>query len=144
MKRIALKIDVDTYPGARYAVFRHSATNSHPRQQASTPRFSSPFGPDYSGCENRQSPARYYPFQSRLYGRYWPTPEIGKACAEVLRGVATAGFRKPASTSWNRVFWERKIGQDDVGGPRTTSSAPAPATPNCSPTSRRHTPLPAG
>ena len=110
MKRIALKIDVDTYPGARYGVPALSDQLLH--QQADATFFFT-LGPDYSGCENRQSPSRYYPFQSRLYGRYWPAPEIGKACAEVLRGVADAGFETGVH-GWNPVFWERKIGQDDV------------------------------
>ena len=110
MKRIALKIDVDTYPGARHGV--PALSDQLQRHQAGATFFFT-LGPDYSGCENRQSPARYYPFQSRLYGRYWPAPEIGKACAEVLRGVAAAGFETGVH-GWNRVFWERKIGQDDV------------------------------
>ena len=110
MKRIALKIDVDTYPGARYGV--PALSDQLLRQQADATFFFT-LGPDYSGCENRQSPARYYPFQSRLYGRYWPAPEIGKACADILRGVAAAGF-EIGIHGWNRVFWERKIGEKNV------------------------------
>lgn len=110
MKRIALKIDVDTYPGARHGV--PALSDQLQRHQAGATFFFT-LGPDYSGCENRQSPARYYPFQSRLYGRYWPAPEIGKACADILRGVAAAGF-EIGIHSWNRVFWERKIGEKNV------------------------------
>ena len=110
MKRIALKIDVDTYPGARYGV--PALSDQLQRHQAGATFFFT-LGPDYSGCENRQSPARYYPFQSRLYGRYWPAPEIGKACADILRGVAAAGF-EIGIHGWNRVFWERKIGEKNV------------------------------
>ena len=110
MKRIALKIDVDTYPGARHGV--PALSDQLQRHQAGATFFFT-LGPDYSGCENRQSPARYYPFQSRLYGRYWPAPEIGKACADILRGVAAAGF-EIGIHGWNRVFWERKIGEKNV------------------------------
>ena len=110
MKRIALKIDVDTYPGARHGV--PALSDQLQRHQAGATFFFT-LGPDYSGCENRQSPARYYPFQSRLYGRYWPAPEIGKACADILRGVAAAGF-EIGIHGWNRVFWERKIGEKNA------------------------------
>ena len=110
MKRIALKIDVDTYPGARHGV--PALSDQLQRHQAGATFFFT-LGPDYSGCENRQSPARYYPFQSRLYGRYWPAPEIGKACADILRGVAAAGF-EIGIHGWNRIFWERKIGEKNA------------------------------
>ena len=108
MKRIAIKIDVGTYQGARHGI--HTLTEQLQRHTAGATFFFS-LGPDYSGCEGRNSPARYYPWQSKFYGRYWPAPGIGKRCTEVLRATAAAGF-ETGIHGWNRVFWERKIGKD--------------------------------
>ncbi len=108
MKRIALKIDVGTYQGALRGVPHLIEQLKHHDAGAT---FFFALGPDYSGCEGRDSLARYYPWPSRLYGRYWPAPEIGKRCAALLRDTAMAGF-ETGIHGWNRVFWERKIGKD--------------------------------
>ena len=110
MKRIALKIDVDTYPGAQHGV--PALTECLTRLDACATFFFA-LGPDYSGCEGRNSLARYYPWLSRIYGRYWPAPEIGKRCAELMRQTAASGF-ETGIHGWNRVFWERKIGKAEA------------------------------
>ena len=108
MKRIAIKIDVDTYQGTLAGV--PALRDLLQRHNAGATFFFS-LGPDYSGCESSAtSLARYYPWQSRLYGRYLPAPDIGKRGTEIMRQTAAAGF-ETGLHGWNRVFWERRIRQ---------------------------------
>ena len=108
MKRIALKIDVDTYRGTLSGVpalieilQRHNAEGT----------FFFSLGPDHSGREELSSSlGRYYGLGTRLYGRLLPGPNIGSRCAEILRQAYNAGF-EAGIHAWDRVGWEQKVHQ---------------------------------
>lgn len=105
MKRIALKIDVNSCRGTLIGVpaliellQRHEAAGS----------FFFSLGPDYSGREARDlSPGRYHDLLTRLYGRLLPAPDIGARCAGSMRQAHAAGF-EVAIHAWNRVRWEKR------------------------------------
>lgn len=108
MKRIALKIDVDTYRGTLSGVpalieilQRHNAGGT----------FFFSLGPDHSGREELSSSlGRYYGLSTRLYGRLLPGPNIGTRCSEKLRQASNAGF-ETGIHAWDRVGWEQKVHQ---------------------------------
>ena len=106
MKRIALKIDVDTYHGTRSGV--PALTALLQRYDARATFFFS-LGPDHSGQEMRkESLGKYYDLNTRLYGRLLPGPQIAARCAEILLQTARAGF-ETGIHAWDRVHWEQKI-----------------------------------
>jgi peptidoglycan/xylan/chitin deacetylase (PgdA/CDA1 family) len=106
MKRIALKIDVDTCRGTLHGVPK--LIELLQRHEAGATFFFS-LGPDQSGCETRStSLSRYYDLPTRLYGRILPSPNISVRCAETARQVSSAGFEMGIH-AWNRVRWERHI-----------------------------------
>lgn len=106
MKRIALKIDVDTYRGTLAGV--PALMGLLQKHEASGTFFFS-LGPDQSGRESPLSSlVRHYNLSTRLYGRLLPGPDIGKRCAEILRQTKHAGF-EVGIHAWNRVNWEQKI-----------------------------------
>lgn len=108
MKRIALKIDADTYRGTLTGVPALSALLTSHDAGAT---FFFTFGPDHGGREARVSSlGRYYGLTTRLYGRWLPGPTIGARCTQTLRAVADAGF-EVGVRAWNRVRWEQEIGQ---------------------------------
>lgn len=108
MKRIALKIDVDTYRGTLSGVpalieilQRHNAGGT----------FFFSLGPDHCGREDHASSlSRYYPLSTRLYGRLLPSPNIGNRCSEILRQASNAEF-ETGIHAWDRVGWEQKVQQ---------------------------------
>ena len=106
MKRIALKIDVDTYRGTLVGVPALIAIlEGH--NAGGTFFFS--LGPDHGGREARPaSLGQYYGLSTRLYGRLLPAPNIGARCAETLRRTSSAGF-EVGIHAWNRVSWEQKV-----------------------------------
>ena len=106
MKRIALKIDVDTYRGTLHGVpALLELLQSHGAQGT----FFFSLGPDHGGREKRAtSLGRYYGLSTRLRGRLLPGTIIGKRCAETLRQVSEAGFEVGVH-AWNRAAWEREI-----------------------------------
>ena len=106
MKRIALKIDVDTYRGTLLGV--PALTELLQKNNASGTFFFS-LGPDSSGSEARAtSLKRYYDRTTRLYGRLLPSPNIGRQCAELLRKIGELGFEVGVH-AWDRVNWEKKV-----------------------------------
>ena len=108
MNRIALKIDVDTYKGTLHGV--PALIELLQRYDAGATFFFS-LGPDQSGCETRTtSLSRYYDLRTRLYGRMFPSPNIGVRCAEIMQQVGSAGF-EVGIHAWNRVLWEKSIQQ---------------------------------
>jgi len=110
MKRIALKIDVDTCQGTLSGV---PALISTLQQHEATGTFFFSLGPDRTGCEDRPtSLARHYGLRTRLNGRYLPAPDIGKRCAQVLRDAKNAGF-EVGIHAWDRAGWEMKIQKAD-------------------------------
>lgn len=110
MKRIALKIDADTFRGTLSGV--PALTELLKRHEVRGTFFFS-LGPDHSGRETRStSLSRYYGLSTRLYGRLLPGPDIGSRCAETLRQVNTDGF-EVGIHAWDRVNWEQTIQQAD-------------------------------
>lgn len=106
MKRIALKIDVDTLQGTQIGVPALITLLSQHQAQGS---FFFSLGPDRSGCQPKASSLkRYYNLKTRLHGRVLPAPNIGKTCREILRLVQTSGF-ETGIHAWNRVAWEENI-----------------------------------
>lgn len=106
MKRIALKIDVDTCHGTHVGVPKITGLLQHHGAQAS---FFFSLGPDRSGCASGvESLKRYYDLSSRLYGRLLPGPDIGTRCAEVLRQTQEAGF-EAGIHAWDRAQWENLV-----------------------------------
>ena len=116
--KIALKIDVDTYRGTREGV---------PRLVESLKKFGAgatflfSLGPDHTGRAikrvfrpgfmrkvSRTSVLEHYGIVTLLYGTVLPGPDIGRRCADILRGVRDAGFETGIHT-WDHVKW-----QDDV------------------------------
>ncbi len=106
MKRIALKIDADTYRGTLVGV--PALIGLLQKYEVSGTFFYS-LGPDQSGREDRLSSLRrHYNLSTRLYGRLLPSPDIGKRCAEIMCQTKNAGF-EVGIHAWNRVNWEQKI-----------------------------------
>jgi undecaprenyl phosphate-alpha-L-ara4FN deformylase len=85
--KLALKIDADTYRGTREGVPR--LIEILRRHDAGATFFFS-LGPDHTG----------------LYGKALPAPEIGRRCADVMRGARDAGF-EIGLQAWNCVQWRR-------------------------------------
>ena len=106
MKRIALKIDVDTYLGALTGV---PALNLILKQNEAAGTFFFSLGPDHSGQELRSSSlGNYYALRTRLHGRLLPGPDIGSRCANILRETRNAGF-EVGIQSWDRAKWDKTI-----------------------------------
>ncbi|MEF8700464.1 MAG: polysaccharide deacetylase family protein [Candidatus Accumulibacter sp. UW26] len=105
MKRIALKIDVDSCRGTLVGV--PALIELLQRHEAAASFFFS-LGPDHGGREARRlSPSRYHDLVTRLYGLLLPAPEIGRRCAVQMRAARDAGF-EVALHAWNRVRWESR------------------------------------
>jgi undecaprenyl phosphate-alpha-L-ara4FN deformylase len=106
MKRIALKIDADTYCGTLFGVPALLELLQHHEAQGS---FFFSLGPDRSGRERRASSlSRYYGVGTRLRGCFLPSVDIGARCAETLRRTSEAGF-EVGIHAWDRVAWESKV-----------------------------------
>ena len=118
--RLALKIDVDTYRGTRLGVPR--LVEMLKRHQAGA-TFLFSLGPDHTGRAikrvfragflgkvSRTSVLTHYGLKTLLYGTLLPGPDIGRTCADIMRGVRDAGF-EVGIHSWDHVKW-----QDGVGG----------------------------
>lgn len=106
MKRIALKIDVDTCHGTQVGVPTLTGLIQRYGAQAS---FFFSLGPDRSGCASgAESLKRYYGLNSRLYGRLLPGPDIGTRCVVVLRRTQEAGF-EAGIHAWDRAQWEKLV-----------------------------------
>ena len=106
MKRIALKIDVDTYRGTLSGV--PTLVELLKKHDASASFFFS-LGPDHSGRDVRTgSLSRYYDLSTRLYGRLLPAPNIGTRGVETMRLATMAGC-EVGIHAWDRSAWERRI-----------------------------------
>lgn len=106
MKRIALKIDADTYRGTLSGV---PALIELLQQHDALGTFFFSLGPDHGGREARASSLnRYYGLSTRLNGCLLPSPSIGSRCAETLRLASNSGF-EVGIHAWDRVRWEKNI-----------------------------------
>ncbi|MBM3347746.1 MAG: 4-deoxy-4-formamido-L-arabinose-phosphoundecaprenol deformylase, partial [Betaproteobacteria bacterium] len=120
MAPLALKIDVDTYRGAREGVTRlMEMLQSHDARAT----FLFSLGPDHTGRAikrafrpgfmkkvSRTSVLEHYGLKTLLYGTLLPGPDIGAECVDILRAVREAGFEVGIHT-WDHVKW-----QDGVAG----------------------------
>ena len=106
MKRIALKIDVDTFHGTLAGV---PALVELLQKHDTSASFFFSLGPDHSGREARSgSLSPYYDRSTRLYGRLLPSPNIGIRGAETMRLAQSAGC-EVGIHAWDRAVWERNI-----------------------------------
>jgi undecaprenyl phosphate-alpha-L-ara4FN deformylase len=115
MPLLALKIDVDTYRGTREGV---------PRLLELLQRFNAgatflfSLGPDHTGRAikrvfrpgfmkkvSRTSVVEHYGLKTLLYGTLLPGPDIGRRCADTLRGVRDAGFEVGVHC-WDHIRWQ--------------------------------------
>jgi peptidoglycan/xylan/chitin deacetylase (PgdA/CDA1 family) len=121
--KIALKIDVDTYRGTREGV---------PRLVESLKKFGAgatflfSLGPDHTGRAikrvfrpgfmrkvSRTSVLEHYGIVTLLCGTALPGPDIGRRCADLLRGVRDAGFETGIHT-WDHVKWQDAVATADA------------------------------
>lgn len=148
--KLALKVDVDTYVGTRDGVPRLLQLLAKHHAQAS---FLFSLGPDHTGRAikrvfrrgfvkkvSRTSVLQHYGLKTLLYGTLLPGPDIGRRCADVMRGVREAGHEvgihsydhvkwqdgaKGANATWTRVQFElaRTRFEDIFGEPAQVHGA---------------------
>ena len=115
MKRLALKIDVDTYRGTRLGV---PALVELLRRHGAQATFLFSLGPDHTGRAikrafrpgfmkkvKRTSVLEHYGLLTLMYGTVLPGPDIGRRCADTLRAVRDAGF-EVGIHCWDHVRWQ--------------------------------------
>ncbi len=120
--KLALKIDVDTYRGTREGVPRLVEML---KKHGAGATFLFSLGPDHTGRAikrvfrpgflgkvGRTSVLSHYGIRTLLYGTLLPGPDIGKRCADILRGVRDAGFEVGIHT-WDHVKWQDGVGPAD-------------------------------
>ena len=118
MKKIALKIDVDTYRGTREGVPR--LVDVLQRYQAQATFFFSlgsdhtgraikrVFRPGFIGKVSRTSVVEHYGIKTLLYGTLLPAPDIGKQCADIMRGVRDASF-EVGIHCYDHIRWQDHV-----------------------------------
>ncbi|MDD2701951.1 MAG: polysaccharide deacetylase family protein [Sideroxydans sp.] len=123
MKKIALKIDVDTYRGTREGVPR--LVEALQRHQAQATFFFS-LGPDHTGRAikrvfrpgfmkkvSRTSVVEHYGIKTLLYGTLLPGPDIGRKCADVMLAVRDAGF-ETGIHCYDHIRWQDHVAGKDA------------------------------
>src|SRR6266498_3467711 len=115
MKRVALKVDCDTYVGTRDGVPRLIEVFAARGIRAT---FFFSYGPDRSGVAVRRvftkrgflkkmlrsRAASLYGFPTILYGTFLASPMIGERCAGQIRAAARAGHETGVH-GWDHVGW---------------------------------------
>lgn len=122
MKKIALKIDVDTYRGTREGVprlvevlqrYQAHATFFFSLGQDHTGRaIKRVFRPGFLGKVSRTSVVEHYGIKTLLYGTLLPAPDIGKKCADILRSVRDAGF-EVGIHCYDHIRWQDYVVEKD-------------------------------
>lgn len=123
MPLLALKIDIDTYRGTREGV--PQLLEMLQRHQAGA-TFLFSLGPDHTGRAlrrafrpgfmkkvSRTSVLEHYGLKTLLYGTLLPGPDIGRECADILRGVRDAGFETGIHT-FDHVKWQDYVAAKDA------------------------------
>ena len=123
MTKLALKIDVDTYRGTLQGVPRLLDVLRRFDAQAT---FLFTLGPDHTGRAlkrvlrpgflkkvSRTSVLSHYGLKTLLYGTLLPGPDIGKSCADMLRGVRDAGH-EVGIHCWDHVKWQDGVQHADM------------------------------
>ena len=116
--KLALKIDVDTYRGTLIGVPRLVDLL---RRHGADATFLFSLGRDHTGRAikrvfrrgfigkvSRTSVLSHYGLKTLLYGVVLPGPDIGRGCAEILRGVRDAGFETGIHCS-DHVKWQDHV-----------------------------------
>ena len=123
MKKIALKIDVDTYRGTREGVPRLVEALQRHHAQAS---FFFSLGTDHTGRAikrvfrpgflnkvSRTSVVEHYGVKTLLYGTLLPGPDIGKKCADIMRNVRDEGFEVGIHCN-DHILWQDYVANKDA------------------------------
>ncbi|MBI5890394.1 MAG: 4-deoxy-4-formamido-L-arabinose-phosphoundecaprenol deformylase [Nitrosomonadales bacterium] len=123
MKKIALKIDVDTYRGTREGVPRLVEALQRYRAQAT---FYFSLGPDHTGRAikrvfrpgflnkvSRTSVVEHYGIKTLLYGTLLPGPDIGRNCADIMRSVRDAGF-EVGIHCYDHIRWQDHVAEKNA------------------------------
>ncbi len=123
MKKIALKIDVDTYRGTREGVPRLVETLQRHNAQAT---FFFSLGPDHTGRAinrvfrpgflskvSRTSVLEHYGLLTLMYGTLLPGPDIGRKCADIMRSVRDAGF-EVGIHCYDHIRWQDYVAEQDA------------------------------
>ncbi|MBI5625975.1 MAG: 4-deoxy-4-formamido-L-arabinose-phosphoundecaprenol deformylase [Nitrosomonadales bacterium] len=122
-QQLALKIDVDTYRGTREGVPRLVETLQRHNAQAT---FFFSLGPDHTGRAikrvfrpgfigkvSRTSVVEHYGIKTLLYGTLLPSPDIGKKCADIMRGARDAGF-ETGIHCFDHIRWQDYVVNKDA------------------------------
>ncbi len=122
-KRLALKVDVDTYRGTREGVPRLVELL---REFGASATFLFSLGPDHTGRAikralrpgfmkkvSRTSVVEHYGIRTLLYGTLLPGPHIGRRCAGIMRAVCDAGHEVGIHT-WDHVKWQDGVETADA------------------------------
>ncbi len=123
MPFLALKIDVDTYRGTLQGVPQLVEVLRRHQAQAT---FLFSLGPDHTGRAikrvfrrgfmkkvSRTSVVSHYGLKTLLYGTVLPGPEIGRRCADILRGVRDSGY-EVGIHCWDHVKWQDGVADADM------------------------------
>ena len=118
MTKLALKIDVDTYRGTREGVPRLAELL---KKHGAGATFLFSMGPDHTGRAitrvfrpgfmkkvSRTSVREHYGLKTLMYGTLLPGPDIGRACADIMRKVRDEGF-EVGIHCWDHVKWQDKV-----------------------------------
>lgn len=118
MRKLALKIDVDTYRGTREGVPRLIEILQRHGVHAT---FLFSLGPDHTGRAvtralrpgfmrkvARTSVVSHYGVRTLLYGTLLPGPDIGVQCAETMRSASKGGHEVGIHT-WDHVRWQDNV-----------------------------------
>jgi peptidoglycan/xylan/chitin deacetylase (PgdA/CDA1 family) len=123
MKKIALKIDVDTYRGTREGVPRLVEVLKRHHAQAT---FFFSLGTDHTGRAikrvfrpgflskvSRTSVLEHYGFKTLMYGTLLPGPDIGQKCADIMRNVRDEGF-EVGIHCYDHIRWQDHVANKDA------------------------------
>jgi undecaprenyl phosphate-alpha-L-ara4FN deformylase len=123
MSLLALKIDVDTYRGTLQGVPQLVEILRRHQAQAT---FLFSLGPDHTGRAikrvfrrgfmkkvSRTSVVSHYGLKTLMYGTLLPGPDIGRGCADILRGVRDAGY-EVGIHCWDHVKWQDGVANADM------------------------------
>lgn len=123
MSKLALKIDVDTYRGTREGVPRLAELL---KKHGAGATFLFSMGPDHTGRAitrvfrpgfmkkvSRTSVREHYGLKTLMYGTLLPGPDIGRACADIMRKVRDQGYEVGVHC-WDHVKWQDKVVSADA------------------------------
>ncbi len=123
MNKLALQVHVDTYRGTREGVPRLVEVLKRYHAQAT---FFFSLGPDHTGRAirrvfrkgflgkvSRTSVLEHYGIKTLLYGTLLPSPDIGKRCADIMRGVREEGF-EAGIHCFDHIRWQDNVAHKDA------------------------------